>query len=104
MSVWASVVAAQAPDPSRAAGEPPPVERQSNGQAQAREREAERSPFPVRIVEDPDEAERAAEREQSAEEHDAHDLKAQQDAAGAAIRSADAAESQFWPMWAQIAS
>lgn len=95
-------VLAQAPDPSRATRESPPVESQGDGQTADGQQPADAFVLPVRIIEDPNEAERARDREQRAENHEADDLEAQREAARAATRSADAAEDQIWPTKAQV--
>lgn len=85
---------AQAPDAKGVAKEPPTVETQGNGQAQRGQNYTVESPLPVRIVEDPVEAERARDRDQKSQKHDADDLEAQSKAASAAERSAAASEGQ----------
>ncbi|RVD30183.1 hypothetical protein [Mesorhizobium sp. M4B.F.Ca.ET.017.02.2.1] len=57
---------------------------------------------PVRIVEDPQEAQRARDREDQSDKHDAEDLKAQNRAADAADRSATATEWQEYLAWWQL--
>lgn len=52
--------------------------------------------IPFRLVQTPEDAQRADERENTASEHDAADLEAQQTAAAAAERGAAASEWQVW--------
>src|SRR4051794_24185765 len=98
----AAPLIAQSPNPAGAAGEGPAVHGQRGGDTGRSQEASKDFAFPVRIIEDPAEAQDAKEREERSEGHDADDLKAQQDAARAAVRSADAAEGQYWPTMAQV--
>ena len=60
------------------------------------------TPFPVVIVETPEQAAHAQESEQNAADHEAADLAAQRKAADAADRAAATAERQEIPAWVQI--
>jgi hypothetical protein len=74
----------------------------SPGQAVDNNNIAERFSVPIWTFEDPREAERTRAREQKSDQHDAADLQAQRDAADAGLRSAVAAEQQFWLTVAQV--
>lgn len=93
---FASPSSAQPPEGAGAAQPCPPVQGQSDGQADRSERPTGRFSVPVRIIENPIEAKRTEEREERAEKREADDLVAQQRAALAAERAAGAA-------WAQAA-
>jgi hypothetical protein len=57
---------------------------------------------PVRVVDEPEDAQRARDREGASDKHDSDDLKAQQKAADAADRAATAAERQIEVAWWQL--
>jgi hypothetical protein len=77
------------------------VQGQGEGQANRGQQDAGRFSVPVRIIEDPIEAERAEQRAERAEKREADDLITQQRSAAAAERGADAAESQKAATWLQ---
>jgi hypothetical protein len=101
---FAPPLSAQAPDGSGSAQPSSTVQGQGEGQANRGQQDAGRFSVPVRIIEDPIEAERAeqrAERAERAEKREADDLITQQRSAAAAERGADAAESQKAATWLQ---
>ncbi|RUU44107.1 hypothetical protein EOD08_11200 [Mesorhizobium sp. M6A.T.Ca.TU.002.02.2.1] len=79
----------------------PAVGKQAPGNADAGEGNASKSALPITIIESPDQANHATERETKADKHDAEDLDAQQKAADAAEVSATAAQRQVIPTYAQ---
>lgn len=81
--------------------EGPAVQEQPNGSADGTRGYEWKSALPVTIVESPQDAEHARDREQKADEHEADDLDAQRRAASAAERSATTAEGQIIPTWIQ---
>ncbi len=62
---------------------------------------SERPPFPIVMVETPDQAQHGGEREAKSDQHESDDLAAQQKAADAAERSATASEWQVIPAYWQ---
>jgi hypothetical protein len=94
-------LSAQAPDGSGSAQPSSTVQGQGEGQANRGQQDAGRFSVPVRIIEDPIEAERAEQRAERAEKREADDLITQQRSAAAAERGADAAESQKAATWLQ---
>jgi hypothetical protein len=60
------------------------------------------TPFPVVIVESPEQADHASKRESNSDDHETADLQAQRDAADGAQRAAASAERQEIPAWVQI--
>lgn len=77
-----SSLAAQTPNPAGTASPGPAIESQRSGETGEYQSTAPPSLALGGGFEDPIEAERARDREDRAEQHDAYDLKAQQDAAG----------------------
>jgi hypothetical protein len=98
---FAPPLSAQVPDGSGSAQPSPTVQGQGEGQANRGQQDAGRFSVPVRIIEDPIEAERAERRAERAEKREADDLITQQRSAAAAERGADAAESQKAATWLQ---
>ena len=75
-----------------------PAEEENQGpKADCRASNGERSALPVVIVETPEQAAGASERERKSDEHEAADLQAQRDAAAGAQRAAATAERQEYP-------
>lgn len=110
LALWhPALAAAQTQNDSGVAVEAPSVEENASGQSDAGEHKTGWSGIPVRIIEDPIEAERRQAREEEADRQQAQDLEAQQQSAAAAQRSADADESaaaaanwQIIPTWVQL--
>ena len=96
------VSTAHAQEGSGVADEGPPVEENRSAQPEQGRGGTSQTGIPVIIVDTPEQATHAAEREQKADEHEAADLDAQVRAANAAERSAATAERQEIPTWAQI--
>lgn len=80
-----------------APSERPGIEKHQSAEAKPRQQRARRTPTPVTIVETPEQAAHAQEREANADEHEAADLQAQRDAANGAQRAAATAERQEIP-------
>lgn len=74
--------------------ETPSPKESVNSEKDAREDDAWKKSFPVRIIDTPDNAKAAKERENKSDQHDADDLEAQQLAAKAAAQSAASADRQ----------
>lgn len=81
----------------------PTVERQGADSANDSQQGPGNFSVPVRIIENPSDAEHTKDREQKSDQHDAADLKAQELAASAAQRSAISGEGQEvaarWQLW-----
>lgn len=99
--VPASPLFAQSPEGSRGTEPSPSIQREGEGQADRGHQPSSRFSVPVRIIEDPEEAERTEQRAQRAEKRETDDLVAQQRAATAAERAAGAAASQNIAAWWQ---
>ncbi|RVD66389.1 hypothetical protein [Mesorhizobium sp. M7A.F.Ca.ET.027.03.2.1] len=99
--VLATHVSAQ--EAQRVAAEAPSQKEGKDGKAGGGENYAWKSALPVKIIEDPDEAERARDREGASDKLEADDLKAQQRAADATVESAASAKRQESLALAQIA-
>lgn len=82
--------------------ETPVVESQGAGKVSQSQQGPGNFSIPVRIIENPSDAKHTREREKKSDEHDAADLKAQQDAARAAVSSAVTNESQLSLAWLQF--
>ncbi|AZO68794.1 hypothetical protein [Mesorhizobium sp. M6A.T.Cr.TU.016.01.1.1] len=83
------------------ATEGPAVDKKTQGNAEAGKGDAWKSALPVTIMESPDQANHASERETKSDKHEAEDLDAQVRAANAAERGATATERQVIPTYAQ---
>lgn len=77
------------------------IDKLSQGNADTSERNTWKSALPVKVIENPDDANHATERETKADKHDSEDLDAQVRGANAAERGATAAERQVVPTYAQ---
>lgn len=103
MVLTTHVIAQEAP---AVAAESPAIGKQAQGSGDPKAK-AWDSALPVKIIENPDQANHAAEREIKSDEHEASDLKAQQKAADAAERAAASSERQediaWWQMWLSVA-
>lgn len=86
--------AAQAPEGHGVTKHAPTIEEQPKREGYQGQNPPTPFAVPVRILEDPIEAERAKAREERSDKHDADDLKAQQQSATAAERAATAGEWQ----------
>lgn len=87
--------------PERVTPESPAVQEQPDGRTDSGQGQTTRQPFPVTIVESPEDAEARRNSERKAEQHEADDLAAQRKAADAAEAGAAAAERQIVPTWIQ---
>ncbi|MFN0192651.1 MAG: DUF6471 domain-containing protein [Aestuariivirga sp.] len=94
---------AQAPSGQGVTGETPALEKQVPENAKPEVTQVDNFSIPVRIIEKPEDAERAKEREAKSDQHEADDLEAQRKAADAADRSAEVAEWQKIPTLVQMA-
>ena len=94
-------VSASAQNAARMPGEGPSVEEQVSSEPEPTQQQGETPPFPVVILETPDQRDHATEREAKSDRHEADDLTTQQRAADAADRAATAADRQIVPAWAQ---
>lgn len=93
---------AHSQDSPRVSEKAPTVEEQGHNETtQAKPHTSEFS-IPVRLIENPSEADRAKEREARSDQHEADDLDAQQRAAAAGERSATASERQIIIAWWQL--
>lgn len=98
-----SSLAAQTPDLPGSHSQPSPRQVQNDAQASDGTGQTPQGfSIPVRIIDDPLEAERVKQREERAERREADDLVAQQRSAIAAERSAAASEDQNRAAWIQV--
>lgn len=81
--------------------EGPPIQEQPNWSADDTNSELAIPPFPVVIIESPQDAKDRRDREQKSDQHEADDLAAQRKAADAADSGAATAERQIIPTWIQ---
>jgi hypothetical protein len=98
----ACVALAQSPSSQGVTSKTPTVKEQSAGQAKKNGNAANDLSIPVRIIDDPIEAQRTRDRQQKADQHEADDLAAQRKAADAAWQGVVAAERQIYPAWGQV--
>lgn len=84
------------------ASEAPSQQEGKDGKANGTQTDASEPSIPVRVIESPEETQRTRDREAASDKHDADDLKAQQEAADAADRSATASEWQVVTAWWQV--
>ena len=96
-------VRAQSPDVTGASKVTPPTEEDGQQKADANS-STSKSSIPVRIIQDPEEAKAAKDRERRADQHDINDLKAQEVAADAAKENVVLARSQIPWNVAQVIS
>ncbi|TPL82004.1 hypothetical protein FJ941_14055 [Mesorhizobium sp. B2-3-13] len=84
------------------AAEAPSQQEGKGGKANDAQGNPSASSIPVRIIESPEETQRTRDREATSDKHESDDLKAQQEAAQAAGRSATAANRQVDAAWWQV--
>ncbi|MES0158320.1 MULTISPECIES: hypothetical protein [unclassified Mesorhizobium] len=82
--------------------EAPSQQESKGGKANDTQPSANEPSIPVRIIESPEETQRTRDREATSDKHESDDLKAQQEAAQAAGRSATAADRQVNAAWWQV--
>lgn len=99
LSGFSGALWAQPPELQGVPEQSPAVERENQRKAKSDKEYSDDFPFPVRVIERPDDAKHAREREQKSDDHEAADLQAQRDAARAAERAAKAGEGQESAAW-----
>jgi hypothetical protein len=99
----ASAALAQAEQSQRVPEDTPGVQEQHKGQAGTGQNDTGKFSIPVRIIEDPIEAQRARDSEEKTRKHETDDLQAQIRTADASERAAAAAERQIVIAWWQLA-
>ena len=104
IAVWSAtiVVLAQTPSGEGVSTESPAIEEQTPNSSSSSKASPPENAIPVRIIEDPIEAEHRKEREAKSDQHESDDLAAQRKAADAAWKGAIAAERQINPAWWQV--